>query len=248
MDVKIKKIIDESANQMHFDVAALLEDGGWEVEISPYYIDDLTDRPREIDIIARKEIPLTGAGLNFISNGLQKFWVVLFIECKHLKEPAVFWMHKNTKAVNALVISNYDAGEMVGGAKNKFHYFSFGEKVGKLFDTNGRDKETLLFNGLTQPIKSLLFYKARMPLNGVYYPIMVYDGQDSLYTNEGNTRNMLMHINYSYKNPSGSSDSRDFYVDIIHKDELGNFLDKTLSQELEEMNQKISWSVFQSLK
>lgn len=56
MEAELKTRIKESGNNLHLDVADFLKRKGWLVDISPYYCDEFTDRPREVDIIATRRI------------------------------------------------------------------------------------------------------------------------------------------------------------------------------------------------
>ena len=73
-------------------VAQFLEGKGWNVDISSYYLDDITNKPREIDIVARKRISMSE---RIFTPHEGDFDVFLFIECKHFSDEIAFWMHKN---------------------------------------------------------------------------------------------------------------------------------------------------------
>jgi hypothetical protein len=51
---KVKAIIAQSGNTFHCNVLKYLQDKGWNVLISPYYNDNVSSKPREIDLIAEK--------------------------------------------------------------------------------------------------------------------------------------------------------------------------------------------------
>lgn len=235
MTEQVKKIIEGSGNNLHFEVVEILERNNWEVEISPYYVDDLSGKPREVDIIARREIGLDDftTPTAHQTMKLPVFWAILCIECKHLKDPVVFWMHKNSKYKNALASYNLDLEELLRNAEEEFHYKSFGSKVAKLYDTT-KDQENNIFNAITQPIKSLLWYQQQTSLKGIYYPIFIYDGQDKLHIKDGDAReDIIIHLNYVYKMfPMARSKSKDFYVDILHKTMFEDFLNKKLEPEI----------------
>ena len=59
---KIKEIIDNSGNDLHQEIVDFLRSVGWEVKSSPYYNDPATNKPREIDIIAKKQFKATNWG------------------------------------------------------------------------------------------------------------------------------------------------------------------------------------------
>jgi hypothetical protein len=47
-------ILKRSGHAQHSRVVNLLRGDGWSVVVSPYYSDNFSDKPREIDIIAEK--------------------------------------------------------------------------------------------------------------------------------------------------------------------------------------------------
>ena len=52
MENDVKDIINKSGNGFHARVVKLLRNDNWTVLVSPYYSDNFTDKPREIDVIA----------------------------------------------------------------------------------------------------------------------------------------------------------------------------------------------------
>ena len=75
----VQKIIEKSGNSFHSRVVKLLRDEKWTVLVSPYYSDNFTDKPREIDVIAERNLDVS----DFIRDWLGTLNVRLFIECKY---------------------------------------------------------------------------------------------------------------------------------------------------------------------
>ena len=76
--------IELSGNPFHSRVVKKLRDVGWTVMVSPYYSDNFTAKPREIDIIAEKKFEVKDS---FFENGwIGTLDVRLFIECKYIDE------------------------------------------------------------------------------------------------------------------------------------------------------------------
>src|SRR3954463_3413355 len=88
-----KSIVLESGNSFHCRVVRFLQDNGWHTQISPYYMDNSTNKPREIDLIAEKfwmyKDPFRRA------SGTVN--VKLFIECKYIPQVNVFWFSPKDK-------------------------------------------------------------------------------------------------------------------------------------------------------
>jgi galactitol-specific phosphotransferase system IIB component len=95
-NIELDKIIKPSGNNLNMKVAKKLRELGWEVTISPYYVDDTSEKPREVDIIATK----------LIQYHTLNFSVSLFIECKHLMHPVIFWEKPNIFQNNVKNIVN----------------------------------------------------------------------------------------------------------------------------------------------
>lgn len=88
----IKSIIEKSGNTFHSKVLKRLKADGWTVLISPYYHDNVSNKPREIDLIAEKA---------FSREKHRQFWgtinIKLFIECKYVSQKTVLWFHEKDK-------------------------------------------------------------------------------------------------------------------------------------------------------
>ena len=108
----VEKIMEKSGNSFHARVVKLLRDQKWTVLVSPYYSDNFTDKPREIDIIAERKFDIN----DFISDWLGTLNVRLFIECKYINGKTVFWFDEKDKAKaterikddTGMEYSNYD--------------------------------------------------------------------------------------------------------------------------------------------
>ncbi len=262
MKKELKESIEKSGNKLHLETAAILEKNEWNVDLSSYYYDDTQRKPREIDIIADKDFSIKNEGKE-----VGKFKLFLFIECKYLKSDIGFIMRENNRkqAEEAMIFSEINKDKnlfsylegMHDYGSNKFtHHYLKDEFVGKLYNTTSED-ENKIFNALTQPIKSLIFFQESLykmePEVGVkkaiYYPLVVYSGIDGIYpieeydnlndlkTKEG----VIFALNYSYKSPTKTKTvygaqvpiltTQPFYIDFVKKDALGRFLSNVIGQE-----------------
>ncbi len=266
MKPELKKAIQESGNNLHLEIAEFLEKSNWEVDLSSYYCDDTTDKPREIDIIAKKEISV------FEGKCPEdyRFWVYLFIECKCFKNEIAFRICQNDlESSQSAIISkgfNFNMKEIFN--KTNHHYLRV-DKIAKLYDTykdkegekSEREKtEEKVFQAITQPVKSLLFFRDnREDKNGIsekrilYYPMVIYrsipGGITGFYhieqaktTNEyldklKPTKNLIFGLKYSYPRKilglAGTSFKiENFCVDFIHQKEFGEYLEMIEKQEV----------------
>lgn len=256
MKPELKEKIRNSGNNLHLTVVDILEKEGWKIDISPYYCDDLTDRPREIDILATSRRPISFPN----SKNRDDFYnAVLCIECKCFTEDICFRVFDNNIDIGKKVLSNQkhnlnmnEALRIGRGLFNSHHYLSQ-PKIAKLYEywnkkQEGRSQEDDVFQAITQSIKSTIFFmKARNSdvLGSIYYPMVVYDKIDGVYFMEENRaddeyldnlakqKNVTFHLKYSYpdyEKEGISHPTKDFYIDFIHKDELKNFVTDIISE------------------
>ncbi len=234
MDIKLENIIKNSGNNLHLEIAQYLEQSGWRVDLSSYYYDDTTNKPREIDIVARKHIEITDIRGSQV---VDAFEVCLFIECKYFKNEIAFRLHQNSNGENTkgIIVEGFNKDELMyqTGLENSHHYLNV-EKVAKLYDAQS-DEQNDIFNAITQPIKSLVFFKDREPKKGFYYPVVVYSGINGIYPVEQadlanlqglqQLKNIIFGVNYSYRSTaSGALENQYFCVDFVHKGDFQRFL------------------------
>lgn len=256
-----KKIIEESGNNLHIDTVKLLETMDWDVDLSSYYYDDTTNKPREIDIVAQKEISICDEFKEEIDN----FKLFLFIECKYFKNELAFRVRENREkeAKAALIIEGMNK-ELLLEREHLFshHHYLQTSFVGKLYDSLPED-QTKVFNAITQPIKSLIFFKQHSlktevekgKKKGIYYPIVIYSGIDGIYSIKDvdienlddlqKEENIMFSLNYSYKSHYESIFAekgrltealitQHFYIDFINQKRLKDYVSMIL-KEAEEL-------------
>ena len=85
---EIEKIVVESGNSFHCQVTNFLKEKGWQSLVSPYYMDGATNKPREIDLIAEKH---WSRERDYGRGESGALIIKLFIECKYISQPTVFW-------------------------------------------------------------------------------------------------------------------------------------------------------------
>lgn len=86
---EVKEIILKSGNSFHCKVLKHLKAKGWTILVSPYYNDNASGKPREIDLIAEKAFEIKDHFSAFYGN----VNVRLFIECKYIPQKTVFWFY-----------------------------------------------------------------------------------------------------------------------------------------------------------
>lgn len=234
MDPELDKLVKKSGHNLHLDAYQAFEEEGWEVDLAPYYVDDISDKPREIDIQASKP---TYGSISSSEPIRVLYTTFLFVECKRLNSPVAIRTLKNTpSAKDAVVTLNLDRNGMFGvhfGLASRHHYVT-AQRIGKLFDSK-ESKE--IFDALTSAVKSLCFYLGTRPQTGFYYPVVIFDGIEGLHEIHGGTFTGLIDrtiiaFNYSYRDiVSQKPKTRLFYVDFIHRKKLSELLQNIHSED-----------------
>lgn len=241
MHQDFKDLIKKSGNNLHLEVADALKDKGWDVELSSYYYDDTTDKPREIDIVANRN-----EGVGSEAKGSQggkvidTFNVSLYIECKYFTKDVAFrmWPIGEQEQDAALHLNKITKGKFITFMNNNSShhnsYYRSIKNVGKLHDT---ENEKSVFDALTQPIKSLIFSKDDDgTINKIYIPVVVYTGIDGIYPIQGQDQNLdklqpfeylSYGLNYAYRSAHTGFLKREFFiVDFVHENLLSKYLIK----------------------
>lgn len=256
MDEELKKTIGKSGNTLHIETVNLLEKMGWKATLSSYYYDDTANKPREIDIIAEINFPITGS---FPAKAFDDFKLFLFIECKYFQNEVAFWMrmNKEEEAKEAMIIEavmgvdKWDK-ELILEKEGLFreHHYLQERFIGKLYDSKN---EKPIFDAITQPIKALTFFKERRTEKGIYYLVVVYSGIDGIYAIKRENadldklepkKRLILGLDYSYKSVVDNKlKTQQFFIDFVHKDELGNFIEDSVWKEAQELK-KYLWFLY----
>ncbi|MBP7806492.1 hypothetical protein KA057_02310 [Candidatus Gracilibacteria bacterium] len=224
-----QELIDSSGNTMTIRVRDFLINHGWKTTLSSYYVDTMTSKTRENDIVAIKNFTCSDAlGRNvFLS-------VALVIECKYITKNTVFWFDPMNIAMAQNSKNSHNQNTNYLG----IHTLSLGndykpKEVAKLFedgDTSGKP----LFTGIDQCLHGLIFQRDRMFGSTKYfgggrifleYPVLLVNSFDYFYNPKcekiGN--NFLFEVDYSYLKNSEVQNEY-FLVDIVSEELLEDFM------------------------
>ena len=250
MENEKKDLVTGSGMLTHLRTVEALRKHGWTVNISSYYYDDVSDSPREIDIVAEKEFN----SWERRAESTKQLNVQLFIECKYLVQEIALWFDdmNRWRAINAAedntgreIVEFRNGGDL---ASSEFHQLR-GKKVAKLFSSN-LSKEDVIYKALSQCLKALVYYQdwANGPLihsfltdHGaetkiVRFPVIVFDNFSNLReltfdVASGNHStvsifdNFLIETNYVHldKTKSRAKDQY-FLVDCLNIEKLPEYL------------------------
>ena len=241
---KVKAIIAQSGNTFHCKVLKYLHDKGWTVLISPYYNDNVSSKPREIDLIAEKAFEAKDR----FRGPIGTVNVKLFVECKYISQKTVFWFHDKDKQKAEELVTQTTPLRPDNAYTAKHHYLGEVDRVAKLFsDEQKKSAESEIFyKALNQSLNAMVYYRNResiikLPKGGkdytlrtVNYPVIVCNSFDNLYRVEIDTDadpsniadNFQLEVNYAYITSNGSNISEYFLIDILNFDLFDNFLEK----------------------
>lgn len=255
LDEKFKKeVIEKSGNNLHEKTVEILEEADYKVNISSYYYDDSANKPREIDLIACKEEDVQGSFAIEFGRPPNKLFISLFIECKYFIEPIIFRLHQQTEEEKwqSIITKGINNEEAFSSEKHSFLRLN---KIGKLYDTS-KSQHNDLFNAITQPIKSLIFFKeADNKSKSIYFPVVVFDGPGDIYYMDGNhitesPKNLACFgINYSYKNVHTNALQQQYFnITFVKCDKFYDFLQSLEHNELANLKKYLSFKDLMSTK
>ena len=253
----IKDIIERSGNNFQFQVIDFLKEKKWPVLISPYYNDNITDKPREIDIIAEKSFDVTRGPVEF-GTPLGVLCVQLFIECKYINKEVVFWFDSKDKVKAArLITSNTplmppDTDFLI----ERHHYFK-DEPVAKLF-ASGADKtqeNELIYKAINQSLNAMVYYDNygrimvtnKTVLCTIRYPLIVCNNFNNFHkvdksNPDGHSsidNNFQLEVNYAHLDMKKESRQKYSLIDVIDFTQFDGFLSDLEKQDIKIVKQAL---------
>jgi hypothetical protein len=241
---EIQAIVDESGNSFHCKVTKFLKEKGWHTLVSPYYMDGATNKPREIDLIAEKHwIRKRDYGRG--RSGA--FTIKLFIECKYIAQPTVFWFSdKDLAAATRWVMSNTPLKSVDNKYTQQHHYLASGHQVAKLFASKNlrTTEDEAIYRALNQSLNAMIYLRKRQSiipeirdgdiprLESVEMAVILCNSFDHLYrvkmddqtTPQPIAENFQLEVNYAYRDLQGNDKSDYFLLDIVALDKSDDYL------------------------
>lgn len=235
---EINKIVEKSGNVFHYKVVRFLREKEWKVTVSPYYVDEYTSKPREIDIVAENFSPI----LDWSGIPLGYTKVKLFIECKYVNNPIVLWFdEKDQKKAVKRICLDTDLEEPEKNTRIEQHHYYSEKSVAKISSSQGNsDEGDVFYKAISQSLGALIYYKQngishvideyskqRKVFGTVTYPIIVCNSFEKLY--KVDTLSLVdeppqkildsfqFEVNYAYSSSGGDRKmtSEYFLVDVI---------------------------------
>ncbi|MBU1202705.1 hypothetical protein KKH39_01540 [Patescibacteria group bacterium] len=223
----IEKIMGDSGHDFHLTISKLLEEKEWTVTNSPHYNDPVENKPREIDIIAEKNIQVGGG---MFSNSTETLTIRLIIECKYIKPHIVFWfldkdpIKSKQLAKNNPILQNQE--DFYLNYENKMHHYLKDNEAVKEFSTENDNK--ILDKAKNEVMHASLFYSNKRGgnYNTVNYPLILVPDFTKFKraASDGNKyedikNNFEIEVEYTYKDKPEY-----FLIDVVSKKTIDDFL------------------------
>jgi len=246
---KVQKIIEKSGHDFHSKVSNELRDSGWDVVDSHYYNDPDSGKSREIDIIAQKDYKVPNGVFN---DGQEKITIKLFIECKYINTPTVFWFRprdidKAIKLSKDNEILN-DKGDNYVNDGTKHHYVKSDQVAGQWQSENS----DIFAEAQHQVLKAMLFFEENSNRNNyeISYPILVVNDLSLLFKRDlppknhsDINENFQIETNYSYKNNKKENITKYFLIDVVTLSMLENFIEDLESKDIHLLKDSLAYDL-----
>src|SRR3989344_179133 len=262
----IEKIMEKSGNGFHARVVNLLRAKKWTTLVSPYYSDNFTDKPREIDIITEKVFDVN----EFVRQWLGTINVRLSIECKYVVGDIVFWFDsKDSVRARDRVMTDTGTSDERNLVVQGYHYLD-AVPVAKLFTSEkGREDNEWMSKAINQNLNALVYYRGKKDLippdphlrnqvlQHISYPIIVVNSFDTFYRMdmanpdavvEKITEPFQLEVNYAYINDKKNSQNEYFLIDVVSIDTLQTFLSTLEKRDIETLMAKLRWDAIMNNK
>lgn len=241
---EVSKLVEGSGNTFHAKVASWFRTAGWEVLISPYYMDHSHGKAREIDFIAEKAWPIS----DLFGREVGDVVVRLFVECKYIPSFSVLWFADKDLERAEKLICKTSCYREENRYTREHHYFSHSPRVAKVFaSTPAKEPDSEpLYKALNQVLNAFVSMRGRAPIlrdlrergSGKFLalevPVVVCNSFEKFYGvdffNPGVpsplSGNFLMELEYAYVDRSGANRQDDFLVDFVCFNSLQEFVDQ----------------------
>jgi len=264
----VDKIMEKSGNGFHTRVVKLFREQKWTVLVSPYYSDNFTDKPREIDIITERKFDVK----NSISNWLGTLNIRLFIECKYITGNTVFWFdNKDKNRATERIMTDTGMGHPNDNINIKeLHYFA-DVPVAKLFSSekNRNEDNEWMSKAINQNLNALIYYRNRTDiiledpynhsqvLRRVPYPVIVVNSFENFFRTsiaddtekvEPITEPFQLEVNYAYIDKDRGGHNEYFLIDVVSIDKLPEFLSMLEKTDIKAIKEKLFFEKRQNPK
>jgi len=253
----VEELLEKNGNGFHSRVVNQLREQTWTVQVSPYYSDNFTDKPREIDIIAERVFQVREVFDQFL--GIMK--VRLFVECKYVLGDTVFWFDgKDDAAARRHVLHISGTSEPNDLIVQGYHYLD-SVPVAKLFASEkGREDNEWMSRAINQILNALVYYRNKSDiiphrdhvqvLHRISFPIIVVNSFENFYKMDMSTPDappvkitepFQLEVNYAYKDEENKPRDEYFLIDVVSFDTLLAHLTVIEQRDITSVMGRLQW-------
>ncbi len=242
---KFLNIIQKSGHDFHSKVSNFLIEVGWKVIDSPHYNDPDSDKSREIDIEAKKEFVVRYGNFD---RREEKIVVKLYIECKYIKSPIVFWFKEKNKEKSIELAKDNPILENKEDYYAEGYHYVEGDWVASRWQQSDCDiiedaKHKVLKALIASQNEELEYYEIK-------YPIIIINDFEQLAKREDGENNyskindnFQIEVNYSYKDKEKNSINKYFLVDLVSFSLLSDFISKLEENDIKSLIKNLSFDL-----
>lgn len=219
-----------NGNELEKQVKDILQKDGWKVLGPVDYTDPSTQKPREKDIVATK--------IQFPDKDILSYNARLFIECKYLPKTTEIYSENidTSKIENTLLDFNIPFADISEIERHKqTHFYEYTEIFYR------KDSRDFLYPAINQNLQSFRAFRKSNPESGLYYLIVVYDGELISVDKEENKKscnNALFKkdvLDDTYNLPY-----KKCFIELVSVAQLENLL-KKIREDIEKINNLASF-------
>jgi hypothetical protein len=235
------ELIEGSGNNFHAKVARWFHGDGWHVTVSPYYLDQVQEKVRELDLVVEKFWPISGA-FNQVEGDVV---VRLFVECKFIATETAFWFADKNKNAAMRLTCSLGPFRKDNTYTGKHHYLATSPRVAKLFtskDSKTSENEPF-YKALNQSLNATVAMRTQPPSHPglkrsanrktvtLSYPVIVCSSFSQLYGVDflGSSppsaidENFQLEVQYAFADRDAKHRDEYFLIDLVEFDKLSNF-------------------------
>lgn len=240
-----RELVSGSGNTFHCQVATYFRRRGWEVLLSPYYVDNATGKAREVDLLCERLWEFKHDQNPRLS---RLFRIQLLVECKYIPKDTstVFWFDTgDTESTRELILESIPQFKGHSPLRDHHYYTRRIPGVAKLFASDpkrGEEKESV-YMALNQCLGAVIQLAGFPTLTTqkateveaaitCRYPVIVCSSFDRFRRTDLHgadpapiADNFLMEVNYAFTNPANRPLRKYALIDVVSQTLLDQFLE-----------------------
>lgn len=258
---KIKKTIEESANNVEISICNILAGTDWKEVIENYYFPDPIEKKlREIDLIA-----VNNFSLDF--GNKENHRIIFLIECKYIRDKIIFWFkNKKIEKAKTSIHKNYvfeksSFGQDILGidSQGTSHHYAKDSKVAKKWDyvkwdflkNKSKECHDIIGKSINQ-LTNALYFCSRMSDNyknkTSIFPILLISDYKNIFKVEESgsysniSKSFQIEVEYSMKIDNHAVENFYQLIDVVRVSDFLSFINNFSASTLKVITRKLKVS------